>query len=255
MIKKQRGATLIVVLLILLAVIVLGTLAVRQGMVSLGIATNSQAQQLLLQNSDSAFFNIEREDNIIQALSGSGMFGYIGGADDRDKELVFCYRGAEPSFFDINRASIIYWKAGTTEPTNNEFGTEGYCDSSTGSSTNFFTSGRKVVMTQVAVKFSSISANDPFFGAQFGTDEEAVKFERSKAVKVFAVSVMPNLTSATSSAINACFQNHMSEVTIPVGTPVSLNAPSRRTVTECLSDLNVPFTSHVTEYVIVQDFV
>ncbi|MGE8649485.1 MAG: pilus assembly protein PilX [Acinetobacter sp.] len=255
MIKKQRGATLIVVLLILLAVIVLGTLAVRQGLVSLGIATNSQAQQLLLQNSDSAFFNIEREDNIIQALSGSGMFGYISGADDRDKELVFCYRGAEPSFFDINRASIIYWKAGTSAPTNSEFGTEGYCDASKTASTNFFTSGRKAVMTQVAVKFSSISQNDPFFGAQFGTDEDAVKFERSKAVKVFAVSVMPNLTSASSTEINTCLQNRMSEVSIPEGTTVSATAATRKTVTECLSDLNVPFTSHVTEYVIVQDFV
>lgn len=56
MINKQRGATLIVVLFLLLAIIVLGTLAVRQSLVSLNIATNSQAQQLLLQNSDAAFF-------------------------------------------------------------------------------------------------------------------------------------------------------------------------------------------------------
>ena len=61
MIKNQRGATLIVVLLILVAIIVLGTLAVRQGLVSLGIATNSQAQQLLLQNSDAAFLMLNEK--------------------------------------------------------------------------------------------------------------------------------------------------------------------------------------------------
>lgn len=254
MMSKQRGATLIVVLFLLLAIIVLGTLAVRQSLVSLNIATNSQAQQLLIQNSDSAFFNVERVDNIIQSLSSSGMFGYISGATDKDKELVFCYRGSETSFFDISRASIIYWKPGGTAPTNNEFGIEGYCDASE-QATNFFTSGRRVVMTQVAVKFSSISENDPFFGAQFGTDDQAVKFDRSKPVKVFAVSVMPTLTNADSADINTCFRNHMSEVTIPEGTSVALNAVSRQTVTECLSELNVPFTSHVTEYVIVQDFV
>lgn len=54
--QKQRGATLIVVLFLLLAIIVLGTLAIRQSLVGLSIATNSQAQQLLLQNSDAAFF-------------------------------------------------------------------------------------------------------------------------------------------------------------------------------------------------------
>ena len=254
MIKNQRGATLIVVLFLLLAIIVLGTLAVRQSLVSLNIATNSQAQQLLLQNSDSAFFNVEREDNIIQALSSSGMFGYISGATDKDKEMVFCYRGEKPNFFDISRASLIYWRSGQTSPTNSEFGMDGYCDADE-SDENFFTSGRKAVMTQVSVKFTSISENDPFFGAQFGTDDQTVKFDRSKPVRVFAISVMPTLTNASTTDINNCFRNHMSEATVPEGAPVALNADERRTVTECLSDLNVPYTSHVTEYVIVQDFV
>lgn len=254
MINKQRGATLIVVLFLLLAIIVLGTLAVRQSLVSLNIATNSQAQQLLLQNSDAAFFNVEREDNIIQALSSSGMFGYISGATDKEKEMVFCYRGAEPSFFDINRASLIYWKPGDTAPTNNEFGVDGYCNADE-STTNFFTSGRRAVMTQVAVKFTSISQNDPFFGAQFATDDKTVNFDTTKPVKVFAVSVMPTLTNASTTDINNCFRNHMSETTVPDGTSVALDAISRKTVTECLADLNVPYTSHVTEYVIVQDFV
>src|SRR5690606_997734 len=251
MMNHQRGATLIVVLLMLLAIIVIGTLAIRQSLVSLNIATNSQAQQLLLQNSDAAFFNVEREDNIIQALSSSGMFGYISGAADKDKEMVFCYRGAEASFFDINRASLIYWKAGDTAPTNNEFGLEGYCDSKE-STKNFFTSGRKAVMTQVAVKFSSISQNDPFFGAQFGTDDQTVKFDRSKPVKVFSVSVMPTLTNASATDINNCFRNHLSELTIPDTTSVPLDAVSRTTVPECLSEVNIPHTTHATEYVIVQ---
>ncbi|WP_171334181.1 pilus assembly PilX family protein [Acinetobacter sp. CFCC 10889] len=254
MINQQRGATLIVVLFLLLAIVALGTLAVKQSLVGLNIATNSQAQQLLMQNADAAFFNVEREDNIIQALSSSGMFGYISGATDKDKEMVFCYRGEETGFFDISRASLIYWKPGQQAPTNSEFGADGYCDAAE-SETNFFTSGRKAVMTQVAVKFSSISENDPFFGAQFGTDDQTVKFDRSKPVKVFAVSVMPTLTSASATDINNCFKNHMSEATVPEGTTVALSADARRTVTECLSDLNVPYTSYVTEYVIVQDFV
>ena len=85
MMRNQNGATLIVVLFLLLTITVLGTLAVRQSVVGLNIATNSQAQQLLTQNSDAAFFNVEREDNIIQSLSASGMFGYISGVNDKEK--------------------------------------------------------------------------------------------------------------------------------------------------------------------------
>lgn len=97
--QVQQGATLIVVLILLVVITVLGTLAIRQSMVTLNIATNSQAMQLMLQNADSAFFNVEKQSNIVQALSGSGMFGYIDGATNKDKELVFCYRGADQKSF------------------------------------------------------------------------------------------------------------------------------------------------------------
>ena len=82
--QQQQGAALIVVMILLLAVTIIGTMAVRQGLVSLGVATNSQAQQLLMQNSDAAFFNVEKESNLIQSLSASGMFGYIDGAANKD---------------------------------------------------------------------------------------------------------------------------------------------------------------------------
>ncbi len=251
--SSQRGATLIVVMIMLLAITVLGTLAIKKGLISLNIATNSQAQQLLMQNSDAAFFNVEREANLIQSLSSSGMFGYINGAVNKDKELVFCFIGGEEEFFDINRASLMVWEAGKSAPTNNTLGTAGYC-SVTAITSNFFTSGRRAVMTQIAVKFSSQSDNDPFYGMQYGTDEKGVKFEKNKPVKVFAVSIMPTLTTAKSADIDACLNAHMNEVTIPTGTTVATNSVFRQSVTDCLAGLNIPFSSQVTEYMIAQDF-
>lgn len=251
---SQRGATLIVVMIMLLAITVIGTLAVRQGLVSLNVATNSQAQQLLTQNSDAAFFNIEREENLIQSLSASGMFGYINGAINKDKELVFCFLGEEDAFFDIGRASLMAWGVGDSAPTNNTLGMEGYCSVSA-TTGNFFTSGRRAVMTQVAVKFSSQSDNDPFYGMQYGTDEKGVKFEKNKPVKVFAVSIMPTLTTATAGQIDTCLNSRMSEVTIPSGTTVATDSVFRQSITDCLAELNIPFTSQVTEYLIAQDFV
>lgn len=248
----QQGATLIVVMILLLAITIIGTMAIRQGLVSLGVATNSQAQQLLMQNSDAAFFNVEKESNLIQALSASGMFGYIDGATNKDKELVFCFRGDQSSFFDISKASLMEWVSGT-KPKNNTLGGDGYCDAKPSSDDNFFTSGRKAVMTQVAVKFSTQTNNAPFFGSILGSDEESIKLQRSKPVKVFAVSVMPTLTQADPDAITGCFNSHMNEVAIPDGVTAATGA--NLSVTQCLTNLNVPFVSHVTEYVITQDFV
>lgn len=256
--SAQRGAVLIVVLVLLVVITIIATLAVRQGMVALNIATNSQAQQLMLQNSDSAFFNVEQENNIIQSLSSSGMFGYINGAANKDKELVFCYRGAEKKdFFDITRASIIEWNAPDTKPKNDNLGKDGFC-STTSSTENFFTSGRKAVMTQIAVKFSSEAEKDPFYGQILGTDNETVKLERSKPVKVFSVSIMPTLTSVDNSKVDACFNQHMNDPTIPKTITPAKDSDGNSagdSVTTCLMKLNVPFESSVTEYVIAQDFI
>ena len=252
--QQQQGAALIVVMILLLAVTIIGTMAVRQGLVSLGVATNSQGQQLLMQNSDAAFFNVKKESNLIQSLSASGMFGYIDGAANKDKELIFCFRGDQTNFFDITKASLMEWVAPATAPANNSLGTAGYCNATPGT-TNFFTSGRKAVMTQVAVKFSTQVNNDPFYGSIRGTDDENIKLQRSKPVKVFAVSVMPTLSSnATAAQINTCFNSRMNEVSKP-DSVTSPAAGATQSVTQCLSNLNVPFVSHVTEYVIAQDFV
>ena len=251
--QVQQGATLIVVLILLVVITVLGTLAIRQSMVTLNIATNSQAMQLMLQNADSAFFNVEKQSNIVQALSGSGMFGYIDGATNKDKELVFCYRGADQKkFFDLSNASIVEWNAPATKPKNNSLGKDGFCKVSD-NSFNFFTSGRKADKTQVDVKFATEASNDPFYGQVLGTDGNTVKLERSKPVKVFAISIMPSLTSADKAEIDKCLSEHMNDVTIPSG--VTAAAGANKSVTQCLSDLNVPFESTVTEYVITQDFV
>ena len=146
------------------------------------------------------------------------------------------------------------WVAPATAPANNSLGTAGYCNATPGT-TNFFTSGRKAVMTQVAVKFSTQVNNDPFYGSIRGTDDENIKLQRSKPVKVFAVSVMPTLSSnATAAQINTCFNSRMNEVSKP-DSVTSPAAGATQSVTQCLSNLNVPFVSHVTEYVIAQDFV
>ncbi len=259
--RNQVGATLIVVLIFLVAITIIGTIAIRQSIVGLNIATNSQVSQLVMQNSDAAFFNVEHAENLVQSFSGSGMFGYINNENDKDKELVFCFRGDQGSFFDINKVSLMQWESGKTKPTADALGKDGYCDARTNVSGNWFTSGRKAVMTQVAVKFPTAIEQDPFYDRQRGTDPKEAQIEDAKRVKIFAVSLMPSLSSVDRNVINVCLQERMSDLSIPDDTAVP-TIPSGtddkdnplKTVTECLASLNVPFTTQVSEYTITQNF-
>ncbi|EXF58530.1 pilus assembly protein PilX [Acinetobacter radioresistens] len=252
---RQRGATLIVVLVLLVAITIIGTLAIRQSMVALNIATNGQAQQLLMQNSDSVFFNTEDANNLIQSLGTNGMFGYISNDINKDVELVFCYRGDQASFFDLNRASLIEWERGKTAPTNNKLGLDGYCDVSA-TDTNFFTSGRRAVITQVAVKFPSSSSSEILSDLPEGGDPELNKTQKIKRVSIYAVSLMPTLSTRTDAEINTCLNSRMNQVTIPndIAASIPANAVVRQSVTSCLSSINVPFTTLVTDYTIEQSF-
>lgn len=253
MIRIQKGATLIVVLFVLLMLTLIGTMAIRQSSMVLSIATNSQAQQLLNQNSDATFFNVESIENFVQSLSTNGMFGYINNKNDINKELVFCFRGDQKEFFKINRASLIEWEEGKQAPTNSSIGKDGYCDADK-TNLNFFTSMRRAVMTQVSVKFSTVGKSEPFSDRQRGLDAKQTQAEESKRVKIFAVSLMPSLYSGDRKKINTCLQEHMSEVTVPSGTTVAATTESRKSITACLTQLNIPFTTHITEYTITQEY-
>lgn len=253
MIRIQKGATLIVVLFVLLMLTLIGTMAIRQSSMVLSIATNSQAQQLLNQNSDATFFNVESIENFVQSLSTNGMFGYINNKNDINKELVFCFRGDQKEFFKINRASLIEWEEGKQAPTNSSIGKDGYCDADK-TNLNFFTSMRRAVMTQVSVKFSTVGKSEPFSDRQRGLDAKQTQAEQSKRVKIFAVSLMPSLYSGDRKKINTCLQERMSEVTVPSGTTVVATTESRKSITACLTQLNIPFTTHITEYTITQEY-
>lgn len=250
--KSQSGVTLIVVLLFLVALTIIGTLAIRQSIVGLDVATNSQVQQLQMQNSDSSFFRAEDKERLVEALSSIGFYRMRDNDNDKNKELVFCFRGDQVQFFNDNKASIIEWEQGKTKPTNSNMGKDGFCDT-TVQSTNFFTSSRKVVMTQVSVKFSTETGLDPLRHLATGIDPKGTQSTEAKPVKIFVVSVMPTLSSTNRDDVNACLQEHMSEVTIPTNTTVTETSPYRKNVNDCLAELNVPFSAYVTEYNIAEN--
>lgn len=253
MIKKQAGATLVIVLILLVLITIIGTLAIRSSLTAYNIATNSQAQQLLIQNSDAAIFNVEDPKTLNRHLAQDGLFGFVKSDENKGSEVVFCYKGAQVDFFTLNQASIMKWESGA-QPSFNTMGTNGYCKLN---NDNFFTSGRKAVMTQVAIKVpptgnNPVTIENPFEYSQLGTDAETAKIDNAHKVMVITTSIVPALSSASDTEINDCFSKHMSHVVVPSG--VTPATGMDKSVSECLQALGVPVNTQVVEYNLIQAF-
>nr|WP_174506821.1 pilus assembly protein PilX [Acinetobacter sp. Marseille-Q1620] len=239
--KRQKGATLIIVMILLIIITGIGTLAIRESLTSLNIATNSQATQLMLQNSDSVLFQIEKiaEEGIDVQMMKNGMFGYIDGDSNKGNELVFCYKGNESTFFNLDRASISKLDA-LGNFNNTSLGTEGYCK--VDKANNFFTSGRRAVMTQISIVYPDSGSVIAFADYPRGSDFETFGGKKPELVVVNAISIMPALTTASDNNINNCFSNFLSN-------------SKYSNVSSCLAELNVPYRNFVTEYALGSAFI
>ena len=254
----QNGSTLIIVLGLLVVITLIGTLAMKNSLVSLNIATNSQAQQIMTQSSDSAFFSLEDPTQLGRHIMGNGVLGYLKGDANKERELVFCMRSDDVRFFDLAKASLIYWPSGAAGPKNNDIGTNGYCNMTTA---NHYTTGRRAVMTQVAVRYTS-TPTKPFEFYQRGTDGQTAKLEQAERIMVHSTSLMPTLANgATNTQINTCLSAHLNLASEPVDASfdatkpeqVTANTNGKVSVSQCLTALGVPHTTQVVEYKLQQN--
>ena len=219
--KKQLGSALIIVLVILVLVTLIGTLAVRSGILGLKLATNSQVSALLLENSDSALFNIENPDQVARQLALDGMFAYFNSSANADDELVFCYRAAQASFYSFSKASAITEDGSTTK-----IGVDGFCKA------NQFAMGRSAVLSQVYLtKSSTVSA--PFGSVPKGTSiGQSNVPATSNNIGATVISVLPSFAGASSTEIEACFKQRASAVGA------------------CFEGLNIPYNMQHSDYVV-----
>ena len=219
--KKQLGSALIIVLVILVLVTLIGTLAVRSGILGLKLATNSQVSALLLENSDSALFNIENPDQVARQLALDGMFAYFNSSANADDELVFCYRAAQASFYSFSKASAI-----TADGTTTKIGVDGFCKA------NQFAMGRSAVLSQVYLtKSSTVSA--PFGSVPKGTSiGQSNVPATSNNIGATVISVLPSFAGATTTQIENCFKQRASAVGA------------------CFDGLGIPYNMQHSDYVV-----
>ncbi|NHC02910.1 pilus assembly protein PilX [Acinetobacter sp. 187] len=261
MFKKQQGATLIVVLLILIAITTIGALAIRSSTTQLQLITSAQAQQLMIQNSDAALFQFETPSDLERNMALNGMFGFLKAEEDSGKELVFCYKAGDTQFFDLTKASLIHWDG--NKVTNNGLSELGFCKIDGG----YFSTHRKTVMTQVAIKAADMSEAAAFQHMQIGTDAETAKIDPAQLFTVVATTIFPDVgKSVSDSSIADCFKNHFNA--IPDAKAASLQSEitdessedkkneirlAKLTVSQCLIDLGVPTHTQVATYSLMQN--
>lgn len=235
--NSQKGATLIVVLIMLVVLTLVGTWAIRGSITSLNIATNTQAQALLMQNSDSVFFTLENATSDALKFAnmriGDGMLAYVMRPENKNKELVFCIRGTVSNNFAGSRyGSVVYWNGTTIN--NTELGKNGFCK--TDRSLDFL-SKRAAAMTQVSLR--AAPAEKDWEHMISGDDKETSKRQDIQKVIITATSFLPNLSSSLESKINTCLTDYTSFYD---------GVAKQDTVTDCLAKNNVPYSTQEMEY-------
>lgn len=221
--KRQSGSALIIVLVVLVLIVSIGTLAIRSGILGLKLATNSQVQALLLENSNAALFNLEDPSQIARQLAADGMYSYFNDAANANDELVFCYRASQATFFSMQNASVIDAQGGTTKN-----GVAGFCKATQ------FATGRSAVLSQVYLR-RNVDNADPLSllpqGTSLGASLSSIPMV-SNNISATVISVLPSFSSAENDDIEECFRNRAAEVSA------------------CFEDLNIPFNTQKADYIV-----
>lgn len=259
--NKQHGATLVMVLILLLLISVIGVYAIQQSIFSLKLATNAQVQTLLMQTSDVALDHFEKNFKSNEANNlASTPVGQVLLAGNQGRELQFCFKptqvgnnAGKGSFFDLSEFRIverlnIAQAEGVSSALSGDI--TAVCDPET-----MFSISRKAVVTQVAV----VSPDDPtvemgrFDLATKNSDLKDVNVE-TKRVRVIVTSFAPALASGVSmDEIKTCLQERMMDDTLLKNRADPAINPSQvkvETVHECLNQLGVPLNTQLAEYVV-----
>lgn len=256
--RQQRGATLIVVLIMLLVITLVGVLAIRVAMTSLNIATNSQISQLLLQTGDTPT-NLLLNRTSYKDLTS--VMSVVGKAIDDQKdplkhgrEYVFCYRPTSAlqvnSILDMTVlippiAAAANDAKATVDTT--ESNRSGFCDLE-----RDFGSSREAVVTQVAVKYISEADPNAAPGADLDRGTDASKdsiIQQGKVdgrVRITATAILPNYSSANLATVQAaCIGDGSTAGFINDDRDTGLR--TKKTMADCLAEYGIPVNTQIQE--------
>lgn len=126
--QAEQGATLIVVLLMLILVMIAGAMAVKQSNTDLKLATSDQINTTLLQSSDSANQSLEKMANGLPSspaykllvISPIGAFGhFLTNENNKGDEFIYCYNPRVNNY--SARQAIVKKPSGGTQLNQNAY--------------------------------------------------------------------------------------------------------------------------------------
>lgn len=237
--QQQHGATLIVVLIILVFLTSIGTWAIRQSVINFNVITNSQAQQLLMQSSDSVFYRLAQGGYAASSGNPLSLIGYAN--QNEGDEVVFCLRNQlNDSLFNVAQSSILRWNESFSDIRVD--GVSGFCSLQ---NEGDYASARKAQLTQVSIVVNPPSLVDkdiPLTNVNLGTDAEIIGSSSiNKKFTIYVTSFLPALSSVdrTDEIQNCLRRPHVKPL---VG--------SAQTLPNCLKKIGVPFSTLVQSYIL-----
>lgn len=226
--RHEKGAAMIIVLVVLLLVAIAGAIAMRSGIFGSRLSLNSQISGLLRGNSDSALAKFEDmpRDEVMAAFAVGGVYDRLLQPAHATDELVFCYNASKPDTFAIANAQTI------TDPTN---------PSANHSAAKFckkdsYSSGRQTDITQIHLKRNNDTSSIP---EGFTISATMPSVDNRINVSLVSISVMPKSASQdVSNELDGCFAK----------SAFDKEDGSIDTISECLSDNNIPHEVQRTDY-------
>lgn len=244
--RSQAGSTLISVLLILVVITIIGVMAMKQGLTSLNIATNSQIQTVLAQSSDAAL-NQFAKTNLTAITNVTGIVGAAINNADPGQEYVFCYKptSADPFGLTIN-SNLIQGNPTSDTASSINVDTANFCDLTSAAD---YGSGRKAAVTQVSVTIPLDASTLPPLsglprgGTDISTGSSLPKsFTTQQRIRVISTSMLPAFSATDLSTVNTeCLRGRISD---------NADAPlqDRENLTDCLARRGVPANTQIQEF-------
>lgn len=222
--RRQRGAALIAVLVILVIITILGVTAMRMGITSLALATNSQVVQVLFQSADTgtteAIKTFNQDPDV--AISNKGIFG--------NTKSALCVT-------PVVGATFTNFTQGTCNP----------------DSSDSYLSQRKITLTQLNYRVDPVvkeldvgSSNKQKSLTEDGYSDKAVD---DYSLKLYSTAVIPSFGSASTSDIKTCLSKEPDDFDSNGDYDKTVE-----TITDCLTNAGSVFTTHASEYLIKRDF-
>ncbi|MDO4896160.1 MAG: pilus assembly protein PilX [Moraxella sp.] len=225
--KREQGAVMIVVLVVLLLVAIAGTIALRSGVFGMRLSTNSQVGKLLSNNNDSALTKFEdmNMDEVWKNFTVGGMYYHLLDNATADDELVFCYDTKKSDIFTLTNAGIIKYNDSTEKTPN-------FCTHET------FSSKRGIVITQVHLRKNTAETE---LAEGYTVSTSIPSIANNINLSLSAISVMPSYSNETAAADTTGIDDCLKRTAFKKTATTQTNA-------ECFEEMGIPYNVQNTDY-------